>query len=218
MREPATVGMQVGRAFADAIADLDYPRLESLFRPDVRFRALIPRACPEGSTAAEAVREIHRWFADTDRVVLVDSSVGAVVDRLHVAWRLRVREGGAWYELEQHAFATVEEGRIVDIALICSGFRPDGDPTGDAAERTAVTTRIPDANRRLDAVGESCATLTPTVRSAIRELAPGQVLEVIADDPAAPDGIASWSRLTGHELLATRPGAGTATHFYLRRS
>jgi hypothetical protein len=44
------------------------------------------------------------------------------------------------------------------------------------------------------------------------------VLEVVADDPAAADGLLSWGRLTGHHLLAAIPGDAAATHFYLRRA
>ena len=46
----------------------------------------------------------------------------------------------------------------------------------------------------------------------------GQVLEVRVDDPLAEDDIKSWSRLSGHELLAmdTDSAAGIL-RFYLRK-
>jgi TusA-related sulfurtransferase len=102
-----------------------------------------------------------------------------------VAWRFTLCEAGADLVVEQHAYCTVAAGRIVAIRLICSGFRP--------AEGGAEAT--------LDALGDGCSTLTPRIAAAMRELAPGDVLAVLCDDPAAPDGIAAWSRLTGHELI-----------------
>jgi tRNA 2-thiouridine synthesizing protein A len=73
----------------------------------------------------------------------------------------------------------------------------------------------PDAT--LEGLGEACATLTPLIWRRIRRLESGQVLEVISDDSAAREGVAAWSRLTGHELLNSVPEAGGRTRFYLRR-
>ena len=71
---------------------------------------------------------------------------------------------------------------------------------------------------RLDATGLSCATLTPTIRSAVLELDFGAVLEIITDDPEAEEGLRSWTRLTGNELVAAEAGPGSARRFGIRRS
>jgi TusA-related sulfurtransferase len=47
----------------------------------------------------------------------------------------------------------------------------------------------------------SCAVLIPTIKANMRTLQGGQVLEVQVNDPTAREDIASWCRLTGHELL-----------------
>ncbi len=70
----------------------------------------------------------------------------------------------------------------------------------------------------LDATGLSCATLTPTVRSAVLELDFGAVLEIVTDDPEAEEGLRSWTRLTGNELVAAEVGPGSARRFGIRRS
>lgn len=70
----------------------------------------------------------------------------------------------------------------------------------------------------LDATGLSCATLTPTIRSAVLELDFGAVLEIITDDPEAEEGLRSWTRLTGNELVAAEAGPGSARRFGIRRS
>lgn len=50
--------------------------------------------------------------------------------------------------------------------------------------------------------GTTCTLLTPAIKARLRELLPGQVLEIRVDDPLAHDDIAAWCRLAGHELLA----------------
>lgn len=77
--------------------------------------------------------------------------------------------------------------------------------------------RPPRPDATVEGLGEACATLTPLIWRRIRPLQSGQVLEVISDDSAAADGVAAWSRLTGHELLSSIPESGGRTRFYLRR-
>lgn len=69
---------------------------------------------------------------------------------------------------------------------------------------------------RLDAKGLKCP--MPIVRTAqtIRELAPGQLLEVLATDPGSVADFAAWSRTTGHELVASDVDGGVY-RFVLRR-
>ncbi len=70
---------------------------------------------------------------------------------------------------------------------------------------------------RMNLVGQACATLTPLIASRMRELASGQVLEIISDDPTARSGLASWSRLTGNPIVATVEDGRGRTRYYLRR-
>jgi tRNA 2-thiouridine synthesizing protein A len=69
---------------------------------------------------------------------------------------------------------------------------------------------------RLDAKGLKCP--MPIVRTAqkIKELASGQLLEVLATDPGAVADFAAWSRTTGHELVASDVDGGVY-RFVLRR-
>jgi TusA-related sulfurtransferase len=75
----------------------------------------------------------------------------------------------------------------------------------------------PTADVRMDLVGQSCSTLTPIIASRMRELASGQVLEVISDDPTARSGLASWSRLTGNPIVSIVEDGAGRTRYYLRR-
>ena len=84
-----------------------------------------------------------------------------------------------------------------------------------------TTQRIdtPNSDAVLDGSGLplTCANLTPLMKERIRELESGQVLEVLADDPAAREGVPAWSRLTGNELLATVEMDADRTRFFLRK-
>ena len=85
----------------------------------------------------------------------------------------------------------------------------DHDPVGAPAFTPAA---------RVDATGLSCATLTPTISAAVRGLDFGAVLEIVSDDPDAEEGLRSWTRLTGNELVAVDAGTGPARRFDIRRT
>ncbi|MGN6758562.1 MAG: sulfurtransferase TusA family protein [Thermomicrobiales bacterium] len=76
---------------------------------------------------------------------------------------------------------------------------------------------LPPADATLDAAGASCTTLTPLIRTTIRGLAGGAVLEVRTDNPSARVDIPVWSRLTGNELLASVEEDAAHTRFFLRK-
>lgn len=58
-------------------------------------------------------------------------------------------------------------------------------------------------HRTLDAPGLACIDLTPLIATAMRDLQPGEVLEVHTDDPAALVGVPAWCRLTRNRLVHT---------------
>jgi tRNA 2-thiouridine synthesizing protein A len=245
--DSAAVATRVGGAFVRAIVSHDFDALEALLAPDVRFRALTPRAVRLAATASGARDWIEGWFGETDGNELIESRVEMVADRLHLAYRIRLREDGTWHLVEQQLFGSLDGSCLTDVALVCSGFRPLETPPGedlrspDLADAPAVaspaqpndapadlaaahpatpgsaTQHERRVDARLDAIGKSCATLTPDIRAAVRQLEPGQVLEILADDPTAEDGLRAWARLTGNELVdvATRPDA--TGYFYVRR-
>jgi TusA-related sulfurtransferase len=47
-----------------------------------------------------------------------------------------------------------------------------------------------------------CALLTPAIKGKFQTMSAGQILEIRVNDPTAREDIASWCRLSGHELLA----------------
>ena len=84
---------------------------------------------------------------------------------------------------------------------------------------TSESIDAPKSDAVLDGSGLplTCANLTPMMKERIRNLESGQVLEVLADDPAAREGVPAWSRLTGNELLAMVEIDTDRTRFFLRK-
>ena len=64
----------------------------------------------------------------------------------------------------------------------------------------------------LDVGDTLCGELALLLRAELRKLQPGQVLEVIARDPAAPQDIPAWCEVTGHRVLRVEP-----PRFWIRR-
>ncbi len=221
------VATGLGRAFVDAIVAGDFDRLENLLAPDIRCRALTPGAYRESMTAAGARALVEDWFGETVQRELIGSRVELVGDRLALGYRLELTEDGERRVVEQHVAATVDGATFRDLAVVCSGFRPLARAPGGA-----VSTAGPDAAGndnpvddpgltpavRLDATGLSCATLTPTISATVRGLDFGAVLEIVSDDPDAEEGLRSWTRLTGNELVAVEAGPGSARRFDIRRT
>jgi tRNA 2-thiouridine synthesizing protein A len=59
------------------------------------------------------------------------------------------------------------------------------------------------SDAQLDARGLLCPIPVIRTQDAVRTLAAGDVLEVIATDPGVLHDIPTWCRVHGHELLAT---------------
>ncbi len=155
------------------------------------------------------------------------STVDRVGDRLAIGYRLELTEDGERLVVQQHVVATVDGAVFRDLALVCSGFRPlPSDPDGaigaPGSEAPADLDRAGAAALRpaasLDATGLSCATLTPTIAATVRGLEFGALLEIVTDDPEAEEGLRSWTRLTGNELVSAGTGPGSALRFAIRRT
>lgn len=61
----------------------------------------------------------------------------------------------------------------------------------------------PDADRIYDASGLLCPLPVLRANRVLRELSPGQVLKVLATDPAAEADFPAYCRQTGHTLVAS---------------
>jgi hypothetical protein len=131
----ATIDPAVGHRFVLAIADRDWDTLASLFSSNAAFHAVILSTKPfrEQQGPGPITGQIRAWFQDGDIHELLDSSVEPIVDRLHLRYRVRNREHGTWYVVEQHAFLSLGPNGIETCDLLCSGFRPIDPPPGTVA-------------------------------------------------------------------------------------
>lgn len=57
----------------------------------------------------------------------------------------------------------------------------------------------------VDARGKSCPMPIVLAAKALKEMAPGQSLTVIADDRAFPEDIRAWCRKMNHQLVSLLP-------------
>jgi TusA-related sulfurtransferase len=200
----------LARRLIDAVAAGDRPALAATLAATVRLRALLPGRSVDMTGRDEVAAEMLGWFAEVPEVRVDGAEVEEFGGLLRIGYRFGLRGAGAPEIVDQQAYLTEAGGEVTTVRLICSGFRP-APPAGTAPEPA------PAPARHLDALGQGCATLTPLIGSTLRGMAAGEVLAVLADDPAAAEGIASWSRLTGHPVVATEPGAG-GTRYYLRHA
>jgi tRNA 2-thiouridine synthesizing protein A len=75
---------------------------------------------------------------------------------------------------------------------------------------------VTDTTRTLDVRGQSCPLPIVRASQAIKEIAAGQTLEVLATDPGAVPDFKAWSIQTGNELLEQTQEDGVY-RFVLRR-
>jgi len=117
----------MGTTFVKALRRRDFAKLQELFHPRIRFRALVPPGLRTAEEAAAAAEHPKRWFGDADRFDVVASKVGRLGPRIRVGYRIRLREAGVWYTVEQQAYLDVRDERIVTMDLLCSGFIRESD-------------------------------------------------------------------------------------------
>jgi len=129
----ASVVPQFARAgsLLEGLAALDFAQLGGALAAAARLRALLPPGLREWTGAQEIADQFALWFGDTQDFDLVEATVGEVGGRLHLHWRLRLRAerlGTGWFTVEQQAYADTDDGgRIAQLDLLCTGYRPEGD-------------------------------------------------------------------------------------------
>ena len=77
--------------------------------------------------------------------------------------------------------------------------------------------RLLSVQRTLDCLGLFCPMPIVKTREALGEMAIGEVLEMLSDDPASDPDMRSWARRTGNELLEVSKN-GAVYHFLVRKT
>jgi TusA-related sulfurtransferase len=183
------------RHLVDALARLDHGAAARGMVPTVRLRALLPGGPTEAQGPDAVATRMAGWFAGVDEVDALESSARPAGGRWVVTLRLRVRPHrsaatGGWAVVEQHAFVDAGDDGVELIDLLCSGFRAEPEPSAPRVHH-------------FDAGQLGCADgLAAEFRRRIREIPVGDVLEVVARDPAAREDLPSLARLMGHAVLS----------------
>ena len=116
-------GDSVATEFLDALARQDWAVVQSLLDHSVSFRVLTPRALREADDDTSAIAWLARWFGDADEFTTLRSKVSTMHDRVSLSYRFRMHKD-RWYVIEQRGYADVVNGKITNLNLVCSGFRP----------------------------------------------------------------------------------------------
>ena len=72
-------------------------------------------------------------------------------------------------------------------------------------------------DKTLDARGLSCPMPSVKTALALEQMSPGQVIEVITDDPVSKKELPVWAESTGNELLGMEQDEETV-RIYLRKA
>jgi len=83
----------------------------------------------------------------------------------------------------------------------------------DILQNSVDNTKV---NRTLNCIGARCPEPVLRTRVELDRISAGQILEVVADDPAAEEDIKSLVKRLGQELLDVRKD-GTRLCFFIRR-
>ena len=116
----------VGWRFLEALAAHDFEGVAALLGPTMRMRALEASGYKEYHGAEQVLEAFYGWFGTPDWVCVEELEAQTMGDRLQLRYRfvLDRADVGGLRIVEQHAYCKVQDGRIVTIDLVCSGFRP----------------------------------------------------------------------------------------------
>jgi hypothetical protein len=116
-----------GAEFVRALAVKDYGRIRELLDPQVDFRGMTPNRFWEASDPEGVVGAIlNNWFEEEDEIESLESLESeSFADRERVGYRFRVRNPDGRFLVDQQAYLSVEDGHIVWMRVLCSGYRPD---------------------------------------------------------------------------------------------
>ncbi len=215
---------QLGESWIRAITEGAFERLEGFCHPQVTSLLLTPKRFVNLDTAVDLAAKFRSWFGACTHFQVEASRVEQVGERLGIFYRFHLQDQGDWYTIEQQLYCTVRESRVDKLHLLCSGFQLIGtqDPaeppgTPGAGKQDPARDGLLEFHSQASDTGSTCALLTPAIKSKLRELDSGQVLEVRVDDPSARDDIQAWSRLSGNELLRIVEEDGHPLRFFVKK-
>jgi hypothetical protein len=123
---PSATDRSLGTELARAIPRQDAQALRSLISTPVTFRAVTPRRFWDAETAVGVADVILGVWFGRDKLVTEISRLATdrVGDVDKVSYRLGVDLESGPSVIEQVIYYTEADGQIIDLRLVCSGFRP----------------------------------------------------------------------------------------------
>jgi tRNA 2-thiouridine synthesizing protein A len=216
--------LQVGEEWIRLIVEGKPENVESYCQPQVISQILTPKRFLNLDNATDLAARFRQWFGGYRDFQVEESRVELVGERLGIFYRFLLREPEGWSRIAQQLFCTMQEGRVANLHLVCSGFQPVvlnelAAPGNVALEKENPPERdaLLEIHSEKGANGSTCALLTPAIKSKLREMQSGQVLEVRADDPTAREDIEAWCRLSGNLLLKMDEDGGADLRFFVQK-
>lgn len=120
-----SVAGEVGGRLLEAIAELDFTRIEECFSDDAVMRVLTPGPLRELEGATDAAGRYRFWLEPLEEFELIEGDVEEIADRVRIRYRFRGRDPEKGWQLNEHTgYAKVRHGRIKAMNVTCTGFRP----------------------------------------------------------------------------------------------
>lgn len=215
---------QLGENWIRAITEGALDRLEQFCQPKTMSRLLLPSGLVTLKDAAALAAEYKAWFNDCTDFKVESSRVDWVGKKLGIFYRFLLLDYGNWHRIEQQLYCKLKDGRVEQLWLLCSGFQPVGTndharlvSTPENGEQDPIRDGLLEFHSETDEVGSTCAVLTPMIKSKLRDLQSGQVLEVRVNDPSAQGDVEAWSRLSGNELLKVNNEGDSELRFFVKK-
>ena len=189
---------EVGTAFLEALTTREFSAARAHLADDVRFRMLVPSGLMTESDADGAIGRFVDWFGGADSFEVEEASAGDVEGRAAITYRFRLHDPDGWQVIQQHIMLDVgDDGRIMAIDLLCSGFR-------------SIFVGEQGGEHHFDAGERGCADgLAGEFRRRMQQIPVGDVLVVSTRDPAAKEDLPPLARMMGHVVRSIEaPGDG----------
>jgi tRNA 2-thiouridine synthesizing protein A len=188
---------------ADDANETEQARADAVIADLVRMRGVACTACRRVLCGHEALLSRAMGYRDTPHchaclAARLGSDPEQLRDHLHAHLLRRPchRQGWEW--------ADREEGVVPPALPAC--LWPAGATLAQApAPPAPAGAQDVVAAATFDAGDMGCGDLVLELRLRLSPMAPGQVLELIARDPGAPEDIPAWCGMTGHRLLRASP-------------
>jgi len=215
---------QLGENWIRSIMEGRLEQLEQFCHPQINSQLLTPKRFTTLEQAGDLLAKYRQWFGECTDFHLESSRVCQVGERLGIYYRFTLLEQGSWYTIEQQLYCTINDGRVDQLHLLCSGFqriekndRLDGLQPSHPSHETRPGDGLLEVYTGTPETSSTCAVLTPAIRSKLCEMQSGQVLEVRVDDASARGDIEAWCRLSGNELMNVIDDEGKILRFFVRK-